>query len=84
MLSYDVCLIITKDKDKNFSIARLQTDNIMNIKTNAFMNKENVKIIETKFIAKSQIILETRISEDFNGYCMIIEDKSIMVIQKNQ
>lgn len=84
MLSYNVYLIIIQDKDKNFSIARFQTDNIMNIKTKAFMNKEKVKIIETKFIAKSQIILKTHVSEDFNGYCMIIEDKSIMVIQKNQ
>lgn len=80
MSLYNICLIITKDKGKNFSIARLQTDNTMNIEIKACINKEEVKIIETKLIAKSQTILKTCVSEDFNDYCMIIKDESIMVI----
>ena len=32
MLFYYICLFITKVGNKNFSIAKLQTDNILNIK----------------------------------------------------
>lgn len=52
----------------------------MNIKTKAFINKEEIKIIETKFIATLQIILESRVLEDFNSYCMIIEYEFIMIV----
>lgn len=47
------------------------------------MNKEKAKIIETKFKAKSQIILEIGISGDFNDCHIIIKVESIMVMQKN-
>lgn len=47
------------------------------------MNKEEAEIIEAKFKAKSQIMLETSTLEIFNGCCMTIEDKAIMVIQKD-
>lgn len=83
ILFYNTYLLITKDKGKNFSIARLQVNNIFNIKTKTFMNKKKTEIIKIKFKAKSLIILETRRSEDFNNYYMIIKDKFIIVIQKN-
>lgn len=40
--------------------------------------------MKAKFKAKTQTILETSASEDFNSYYIIIKTKSIMVIQKNQ
>lgn len=42
-------------------------DNTLNIKIEAFIKKEETKIIEAKFKAKTQTILETGRSEDFNG-----------------
>ena len=84
MLFYDTCLFITKDGDKNFGIARLQTDNTLNVGTEAFMKKKKTEIIEAQFKAKNQTILETDISEDFNGYYMTIKADFIMVVQKNQ
>ena len=47
------------------------------------MKKEETKIMEAKFKAKTQTFLETGISGDFNGCCITIKAKSIMVIQKN-
>lgn len=53
MLFYDICLLITKNKDENFNIARFQTDNIFNIKIETFINKKEAEIIEAKFKTKS-------------------------------
>ena len=48
------------------------------------MKKEETEIMEAKFKAKTQIILENGASRDFNGCRMTIEADSIMVVQKNQ
>ena len=80
MSFYDLCLLITKADDENFGIAGLQTDNTFNIGIKAFMNKEEVEITEAKFKAKSQIILETGASRNFNGCRMTIEAESIMIM----
>lgn len=48
------------------------------------MNKEEIEIMEANFKAKSQIMLETGISRDFNGLHMTIKDKAIMIVQKDQ
>ena len=61
-----------------------QTDNIFNIRMEAFINKKEGEIIEAKFKAKSQIILETGASGDFNGCRMTIEAEFIIVVKKNQ
>lgn len=84
ILSYDIYLLIIKNGRKNFGIARLQTDNIFNVRTEAFMNKEETKIIEFKFKTKSQTILESGISGDFNGCHMTIKVEFNIVVQKNQ
>lgn len=84
MLSYDACFLIIKDGGKNFGIAKLQTNNTLNIKIEIFMKKEKTEIMKAKFKVKTRIILETHTLEDFNGYCMTIKAESIMVIQKNQ
>ncbi len=80
MSYYDACLLITKDKSENFGIAGLQTDDTLNIGTEAFMKKEEKEILKAKFKAKTQTILETCISGDFNGCLIIIEAKSIMIV----
>lgn len=74
ILSYNVCLFITKDGGINFGKIRFQIDNILNIRTKLFINKKKADIIETKFKAKSQIILELGISADFYGCHMMIKD----------
>ncbi len=84
MSSYNACLLITKNGDENFGIAGLQTDNTLNIGTEAFIRKEEKEIIEAKFKAKNRTILETGVSGDFNGCRMTIGAESIMVVQKNQ
>ena len=81
--SYNTCLLITKDGGENFGIAGLQTENTLNIGTEAFMKIEETEIVEAKFKAKTRTILETGASRDFNGYRMTIEAESIMVVQKN-
>ena len=78
--SYDTCLFIFKNGDKNFGIAGLQTNNILNIGTKAFIKKEEIEIMEAKFKAKTQTILETGASKDFNGCRMIIKAESIMIV----
>lgn len=84
MSFYDTNLLIIKDRDINFKIIGFQTNNTFNVRTKAFINKEKKKIIEAKFKAKSQIMLETGTSQNFNGYYMTIEDKTIIIIQKNK
>lgn len=48
------------------------------------MKIEKIEIIKIIFKAKTQIILKTSIFADFKDCFMIIEVKSIIVIQKNQ
>ena len=84
MLFYNIYWLITKANGKNFNLIRLSTKYIFNDKTEIFINKKEAKIIEAKFKAKSQTILKTGISGDFNGCRMIIEAKSFMIMQKNQ
>lgn len=48
------------------------------------MNKKKTEIIKAKFKIKSLIMLETKMSKEFHGYHIIIKDKSIMVMLKNQ
>ena len=45
MSFYNTYLLIIKDVDKNFGIAKLQTNNILNNDTKIFMNKKEAKII---------------------------------------
>ena len=80
MLSYNVYLFITKNGGENFGIAGLQTDNTFNVGAEAFMKKEETEIMKAKFKAKTQTILKTGASRDFNGCRMTIEAESIMII----
>ena len=84
MLSYNACLLITKDKSVNFGITGLQTDDTLNIGTEAFMKKEETEIIKTKFKAKTQTILKTDVSDNFQNCYMTIEADFIIVVQNNQ
>lgn len=77
-------MFFTKNEGINFYIKEFQTNNILNVGIEIFMNKEKVEIIETKFKAKSQTMLETSLSKNFNSCHMIIEDKIIIIIQKSQ
>lgn len=83
ILLYEIYLLITKNSNENFGIARLQTDNTLNIKIEIFIKKKETEIIEAKFKAKTLTILKTRILGDFNSYYIIIKAKFIIVIQKN-
>lgn len=80
MISYDICFLIPKDRGENFGIVGLQIDNSLNVRLEIFINKEKIEIIKVKFKAKSWTIFETGILEDFNGCCIIIQDKSIIVV----
>ena len=44
------------------------------------MKKKETEIMEAKFKAKTQTILETGVSRDFNDCRITIEAKSIMVV----
>lgn len=81
--SYDTYLIITKNKSENLDIIRLQTDNILNIRIEAFMKKKEKEIIKAKFKAKNRTIFKTSVSRDFNGYHITIRAESIIIIRKN-
>lgn len=52
MSFYDACLFITKNDGKTFGIARLHTDDTLNVGTEEFINIEEKEITETKFKAK--------------------------------
>ncbi len=84
MSPYDAYLLITKNGGENFGIVGLQTDDTLNVGTETFMKKKEKEILEAKFKAKTQTMLETGVSGDFNGCRMTIKAESIMVIQKNQ
>lgn len=81
---YNTCLFITKNSSENFSIARLQINNTLNFKIEAFIKKEETEIMEAEFKAKTETILETNISRDFDSCHITIEVGSIMVVRKNQ
>ena len=51
MSPYNICLFITKDGGENFGIAAFQTEDTLNIETEAFMKKEKTEIMEAKFKA---------------------------------
>ena len=80
MLPYDTCLFITKDSGENFDIAGLQTDDTLNVGTEAFMKKKETEIMEAKFKAKTRTILEIGALGDFNGYRMTIEVEYIIIV----
>ncbi len=80
---YDVCLFITKDGGEKFGIAGLQTDNTLNIGTEVFMKKEKTEIMKAQFKSKTQTILETGVSRDFNSCRMIVKAEYIIVVNKN-
>ncbi len=84
MLPYDACLLITKDEGENFGITGLQTNDTLNVGTETFMKKKEKEILEAKFKAKTQRMLETGVSGDFNACRMTIEAESIIGVQKNQ
>ena len=48
------------------------------------MTKNKTEIIKAKLKAKSQTILKTNPSRDFNSCCMTIKAESIMVVQEKQ
>lgn len=68
MSPYDAYFFITKNNSENIGIAKFQIDNTLNIRTEIFMKKEETEIIEAKFRIKSQIILKTGASKNFNSY----------------
>lgn len=80
MSFYDKYLLTIKDRGKNFGISKLQSNDILNIEMETFMNTKEAKIIKAKFKAKWQIILETSTLKDFNGYYMTTEDKSVIIV----
>lgn len=48
------------------------------------MKIEEIEIMEAKFKAKTQILIEISIFREFNSYYMTIKAKAIMIVQKNQ
>lgn len=80
MSFHDTCLLITKDSGENFGIAWLETDNTLNIRIEAFMKNKETEIMETKFKAKTQTILETGTLGYFHDCRMTIEPESIMIV----
>lgn len=84
MSPYDAYFFITKNINENFGIISFQIDNTLNIRIKTFIKKEETEIMEIKFKIKTQTILETGISENFNNYHITIKVKSIIVVQKYQ
>lgn len=80
MSSYDAYFLISKDGGENFDIIRILIDNTLNVEMEVFIKKEETEIMKAKFKAKTQTILETGASGDFNGYWMTIKAKYIMVV----
>lgn len=64
MSSYDPCLLIPKNRRKNLSIVKLETDNAFNVKTETIMNKQKKERIKINFIAKNGTKLESNIFTD--------------------
>lgn len=58
MSFYDKCLVIIKNENESIGIARPQTDDTRNVEIEIFIKKEEREIIEAKFKAKTQTILE--------------------------
>ena len=83
MSFYNTCFFIIKNSAENFGIAKFEMDNILNIRTEAFMKKEETQIIKAKLKAKTQTILEIGASGDFNGCRIRIKAKSSIIVQKN-
>lgn len=80
MSLYNACFFIIKNGSKNFGIAKLQTNNLLNVRIETFIKKEETKIMEAKFKTKSQTILKTGASRNLNVFRMIIEAESIIVV----
>lgn len=77
---YNTYLFISKNGGKNFGIAGFQTDNTLNVRMETIMKKEVTEIIEAKFQAKTQKILETGALRNLNACRMIIETETTIVI----
>lgn len=80
---YDICLFITRNNNKNFGIAELKTNNIVNIRIKAFMKKKKTEIIKTKFKAKTWKMLKTGILKNFDNYYITIKIEFLIIIHKN-
>lgn len=80
MSPYDACFLIFKDSSENFDIVRILIDNTLNVEMEVFIKKEKTEIMKAKFKAKTQTILETSASRNFNGCWMTIKAEYIMVV----
>jgi hypothetical protein len=83
--TYDPCLLISKQKDKNFRLVGIQTDNTLLISTEKFSRDEQDALQEASFKAKPKTHLSEDSSIEFNGARVILlKDGNITLHQKGQ
>ncbi|KAI1000950.1 hypothetical protein K3495_g7246 [Podosphaera aphanis] len=80
---FDPCLLIA-NKDNDFGMTALQTDDTMNLGTKAFMELEQAELEKAKFVANPQQFFEDESVGDFNGSQVEIKGKEIIIAQKGQ
>ena len=71
-LTFDPCLLITQNKDGLFEIVAMQTDDILILRDNAFVELERTKLKKAKLITKLIESLARDTLLIFNGCKLVI------------
>ena len=75
-LTFDPCLLVTRNKDGPFRIVTIQTDDTLILGDDAFVELEHIKLEKAKLMAKPIESLARDILLIFNKYKLVINGNS--------
>jgi hypothetical protein len=83
-LTFDLCLLVTKDQDGPFRLVGMQTNDTLILGDQAFVELKDSKLKKANLLAKpaKQLIEQTPLL--FNGYKLSLEGDDIFLAQKGQ
>ena len=83
-LTFNPCLLVTRNKDGLFEIVIIQTNDIFILRDDAFVELEYIKLKKIKLIIKFLEFLARNTLLIFNGYKLVIDGSSpnITLLQK--
>ena len=79
-LTFDSYLLITRNKDGLFGIVIMQTDDILILGDNAFVELERIELKKAKLMVKPIESLARNTLLIFNGYKLVINGSSLNII----
>ena len=79
-LTFNPCLLVTRNKDSPFGIVAMQIDDILILGDNAFVELKRIKLGKAKLTAKPIESLARNTLLIFNGYKLIINVIALILL----